>query len=179
MMAPRYQEIKTADIPVASLPGGVQVRVICGEAGGVSGPVEGVVIEPQYLDMSVPAEVEYTHPTPPGHTVIVYVIAGMGRFCPEDHRPGGGRADAFQFNPGDHLYSDQQPPLFQGNRSLIVFSDGDEIRVKASPEGVRFLLMAGRPIREPVAWSGPIVMNTNEELRQAYEDLQNGTFIKG
>jgi redox-sensitive bicupin YhaK (pirin superfamily) len=173
MMDPRYQEIKNEQIPEVPLPGGVKIRVICGQAGGVRGPVEGVVTEPEYLDISVPAGGKYTHPTVPGHTVIAYVIAGAGSFCPEE-----GAMESAQSDAGDHLYAAPQQGRLTGNRSLIVFSDGDEIRVDAGEEGVRFLLMSGKAIKEPVAWNGPIVMNTNEELRQAYLDLQNNTFIK-
>jgi hypothetical protein len=173
MMPPRYQEIKSANIPEVPLPGGVRVRVICGLAGSVRGPVEGVVTQPEYLDISVPPGGDYTHPTVRGHTVIAYVIAGAGSFCPEE-----GAIEASQFDGGDRLYVPPQRSHHIGNRSLIVFFDGDEIRVTAGEHGVRFLLMSGKPIKEPVAWNGPIVMNTNEELRQAYEDLQNGVFIR-
>ncbi|MHC1781839.1 MAG: pirin family protein [Anaerolineaceae bacterium] len=173
MMDPRYQEIKSEQIPEVPMPGGVRIRVICGQAGGIRGPVEGVVTGPEYLDVCVPAGGEYNHPTVSGHTVIAYVIAGAGSFCPEE-----GSVEAAQYDGGDHLYATPQRSHLLGNRTLIVFSDGDEIQVSAGEHSVRFLMMSGKPIKEPVAWNGPIVMNTNEELRQAYEDLQNGTFIK-
>ncbi len=180
MMAPRYQEVKSAKIPEVELQDGVKVRVICGMVGGVSGPVEDIITEPEYLDISVPAGVAYTHPTLPGNTAIAYIFEGTGLFS---HQEGAtplatAQAGAFQYDAGDRLYSNLQPPCLLGNRSLIVFTDGDEVQVTGGEQGVRFLFMAGKPIKEQVAWNGPIVMNTAEELRQAYEDLQNGTFIK-
>jgi quercetin 2,3-dioxygenase len=180
MMKPRYQEVKSNQIPEVLLPEGVKVRVICGMTGGAIGPVEDIVTEPEYLDVTIPAKASYSHPTVAGHTVIAYVIDGEGRFGPQEaaNPVGPQQAGAFQFDAGDRLYSNLQPSRDLGNHSLIVFSDGNEVQVSAGEKGVRFLLMSGKPIKEPVAWNGPIVMNTNEELRKAYEDLQNGTFIK-
>lgn len=180
MMKPRYQEVKWDQIPEVALPDGVKVRVICGMVDGTKGPVEDIVTEPEYVDVTVPAKTSYSHPTVAGHTVIAYVIYGDGQFSQDDdaNPVGSQKAGAFQFDAGDRLYSNLQPPRYLGNHSLVVFSDGDEVQVTAGETGLRFLLFSGKPIKEPVAWNGPIVMNTNEELRKAYEELQNGTFIK-
>jgi len=158
MMDPRYQDIKSADIPEAELDNGVKIRIICGEVNGISGPVKDIVIEPEYLDITIPAGVEYSHPTKKGHTVFVYVIGGSM----ETWGHGGGEE-------GD----------FIGNRTLILFDDGDQVTLKAAEgEPVRFLLVAGKPLHEPISWGGPIVMNTKEELNRAFEEYRSGTFIK-
>jgi len=157
MMAPRYQDVKSDQIPVVTLEGGVTVRIICGQFAGERGPVENIVIDPQYLDISVPAGTRFTFPTQGGYTVFAYVMDGRAAF---DNDP------------------DRQPIAWPGNRSLVVFEDGEQVLVNTADDPVRFLLISGRPIREPVAWYGPIVMNTQAELRQAFEELQNGTFIK-
>ncbi len=154
MMEPRYRDVKAADIPVVTLDGGAVVRVICGEVQGVRGPAQDIVIEPQYLDVSVPAGSVFVHPTPPGHTVFAYIFEGQGLF---------GEGDGAQ-----NL----------GNQMLVVFGDGEQVRLSGGEQGVRFLLVSGKPLREPVAWRGPIVMNTQDELRVAMRELQEGTFIK-
>ena len=153
MMAPRYQEVASDTIPEVVLESGAKVRVIAGRVGETAGPVREIVIDPELLDVTLPARSELTHPTKRGHTVIVYVIDGRGRF------------------------SDQKNAL-DGNETLLLFEDGDEITVSAEAETVRFLLFSGKPINEPVAWQGPIVMNTQEELRVAFEEYEKGTFIK-
>jgi len=153
MMDPRYRDVRAGDIPVAVLPGGVQARVICGRAGDVSGPVRDIVTEPEYLDVTVPPGSVHEHPARRGHTAIAYVISGRGYF---DERRGR---------------------LF-GNGELLLFGEGDRITVSTGGEPVRFLFLSGRPLGEPVAWTGPIVMNTREELRQAFEEYDKGTFIK-
>ncbi len=170
MMAPRYQDVKNAQIPVVSLPDGVTVRVICGEVAGVRGPVENIVIDPQYLDFSLPAKTRFTFPTPPGHTVFAYVIDGRATFCDEN--------DPFAYEREGSNYFDTPHEPWLGDRTLIVFEDGEQILVSTTDLPVRFLLISGRPIREPVAWYGPIVMNTEAELRQAFDELEKGTFIK-
>lgn len=152
MMDPRYRDITQAQIPVVTTPAGVTIRLICGEAQGVSGPAKDIVIEPQYLDVTVPAHTLSMHPTPAGHTVFAYVIEGQASFAP-------GAAEL-----GDH--------------SLVLYEDGDSIEVVTAEEAVRFLLISGKPLREPVAWYGPIVMNTQEEIRTAFREYQEGTFIK-
>jgi quercetin 2,3-dioxygenase len=170
MMTPRYQDVKSAQIPNVSLEGGVTVRIICGEVGGVRGPVENIVIDPQYLDISLPAKTRCAFPTPPGHNVFAYVIDGKATFCDEQ--------DPFAYEREGSNYFDTQHNRCLGDRTLIVFEDGEQILVNTEDQAVRFLLISGRPIREPVAWYGPIVMNTQAELRQAFDELEQGTFIK-
>jgi hypothetical protein len=152
MSKPRYREVKDADIPDVAADG-VNVRIICGEFNGIKGPITDVTIAPQYLDVRVSANATFTHPTPSDHTVIAYIYAGNG-----------------DFDPNQEMTAD--------NNTLLIFNEGDQIQVTAGAEGVRFLLISGRPLREPVAWQGPIVMNTRAELETAYRELQNGTFIK-
>jgi redox-sensitive bicupin YhaK (pirin superfamily) len=154
MMDPHYQDVKAADVPEVACPGGARVKVIAGTVNGVSGPVKGVVIDPEYLDVAVPPGASFTHPVTPGHTVFAYVFEGEGDFGP-------GKVEA--------------PP---SAGTLVHYGDGDEVTVTAGDGGVRFLLVSGRPIGEPVAWYGPIVMNTREELRVAAQELKDGTFIK-
>lgn len=154
MMAPRYRDLASAHIPQVNGPEGVSIKIICGEVDGVRGPVGDIVIEPEYLDVTLPAGAAFCHATRPGHTVFAYVIDGQGVF---GEQPGEASAD---------------------NRTLVVFDAGDEIRALAGDSGVRFLLIAGKPLGEPVAWQGPIVMNTQTELRVAFEEYRRGTFIK-
>ncbi len=170
MMDPRYQEITSDEIPTVTLDDGVIAHVICGEVNGVRGPAENIVIDPQYLDITVPANTRFVFPTTPGHTVFAYVINGKGLFCEE--------SDPFAYPREGSNYFDMQVDRWLGNRTLILFEDGEQIQVATKDDPVRFLLISGQPINEPIAWYGPIVMNTEQELRQAFEDLQNGTFIK-
>ena len=170
MMDPRYRDVKDATIPIISRPDGVKIRVICGEVDGQSGPVQDVVIDPEYIDVSVPAKTEFTHPTKPGHTVFAYIIEGKGTFCDQK--------DPYSYEVEGANYFDLQRDPFLGNGSLIVFKDGEQIKVTTGDFDVRFLLISGQPIKEPVAWYGPIVMNTTAELQLAFEEFQNGTFIK-
>jgi redox-sensitive bicupin YhaK (pirin superfamily) len=152
MTAPRYQEIKAADIPVVRESDGAEVRVVCGHFGDTKGPVQGVAADPMYLDVFVPSGKTRTIPVEPSHNAFAYVFGGSGKL-------GSSAAEA-------------------ANRSLIVFGAGDEIRVEAGKDGVRFLLVSGKPLNEPIAWYGPIVMNTEGELKKAFEELENGTFLK-
>jgi len=170
MMDPRYQEVKTKQIPTVTLGNNISVRVICGEVSGVRGPVENIVINPQYLDFIIPAKTRFSFPTPSGHTVFAYVIDGAAAFCDD--------LDPFAYEREGQNYFDMQPNRWLGNRSLVLFEDGDQILVNTGNELVRFLLISGRPIHEPIAWYGPIVMNTQEELHQAFDELNQGTFIK-
>lgn len=153
MMDPRYRDVAARQIPAVELPGGGEARVICGEIGETSGPVRDIVTEPEYLDISLPADARFEHPTVPGYTVLAYVIAGSA-------------------------YFDDQRKNRAGNEGLILFGDGDSIVVSTVSEPVRFLLLSGRPIGEPVAWHGPIVMNTREELETAFREYDMGDFIK-
>ena len=156
MMPPRYRDVRAGEIPEAVLAGGVRVKVIAGTVAGVQGPVRDIVIEPEMLDVTVPAGQTFTHAVAAGHTVIAYVLVGSG-----DFGEGGDGGNG---------------PI--GPETVVLYEQvGDEIRVQAQTE-TRFLLLSGRPLNEPVAWRGPIVMNTQEELRQAFEEYHNGTFIR-
>ncbi|MEN6426969.1 MAG: pirin family protein [Phycisphaerales bacterium] len=170
MMAPRYREVTAGQIPQMTLKDGVQVRIICGHVDGTEGPVRDIVTDPVYLDVSVPPRSEYIHPIPRDHTVFAYVIEGKGYFCREK--------DPFTYEMQGANYFDMQRDPFVGDGVLVLFERGEQIAVSTEKEPVRFLLVAGRPIGEPVAWYGPIVMNTEEELRTAFEEYRDGTFIK-
>lgn len=170
MTPPRYQDISSADIPEITDDDGTRVRVICGEFWGKTGPVVGVAADPRYLDVRVPPNQRRTLPVESSRHAFAYVFEGSGTF-----------RDASKPRPvlTEKVGGDDDNLLDAvGNRSLVLFDSGDEIVVEAGPEGIKFLLVSGKPIEEPVAWRGPIVMNTQEEIRQAYVDLQNGTFIK-
>jgi redox-sensitive bicupin YhaK (pirin superfamily) len=170
MMDPRYRDVKRADIPDVELPGGVHARVISGAVGRVRGPVRDIVIDPEYLDVSMPRQAELVHPTKPGHTVIAYVFEGEGCFSPE------APASSYEVEPASYFDLERKP--VQGDHAVVLFGDGDRIRVTTAASAVRFLLFAGRPLGEPVAWRGPIVMNTQEELQTAFREYRNGTFVK-
>ena len=170
MMDPRYQEVKSAQIPVVTLQHNVIVRVICGEVAGVHGPVEDIVTDPQYLDITVPAKTRFAFPTSSGHTVFAYIIDGKATFCDEK--------DPFAYEREGSNYFDTQHDLEMGDRTLVVFDDGEQILINTEDNSVRLLLISGHPIREKVAWYGPIVMNTEAELRTAFEELEKGTFVK-
>lgn len=170
MSKPNYQEVKSDQIPEIELKDGTRMRIICGEVEGVSGPVTDVAIAPQYLDVQIPAGVKYIQPTSRGHTVFAYIYEGDGLFCQE--------ADPFAYEREGSNYFDTAQDSLPGNHSLVVFGDGEQIEVSGGKEGVRFLLISGKPLLEPVAWYGPIVMNTEAELRTAFDELQKGTFIK-
>ncbi len=170
MMDPRYRDVTSEQIPEVKLPSGAVVRVISGEVSGTKGPVQGVVIDPEYIDVTVPANSEFKHPTKMGHTVFAYIIDGQGYFCREK--------DPFTYEVEGKNYFDIQRDPFVENGTLVLFDDGDEMVVFTEEKEVRFLLISGKPIGEPVAWYGPIVMNTQEELRVAFNEYRQGTFIK-
>ena len=170
MMNPRYRDVKKADIPEVELPGGATVRIICGRVGKTEGPVRDIVIEPEYLDVSLHPGASFVHPTRPGHTVIAYVFEGQGCFSDETG------LSAYDIEPAS--YFDLERKSFLGDHSVILFGDGGRIKVSTTDSSVRILLISGRPLGEPVAWQGPIVMNTQEELRTAFREYRNGTFIK-
>ena len=170
MMAPRYRDLKRDQIPEVRLDNGTTVKVICGKVGNSEGPVRDIVIEPEYLDISVPPKTQFVHKTTNGHTVLAYVISGKGYFCKEKN--------PFTYEVAGDNYFDMQRDPFVGNGSLILFEDGEEIVAFTEDDPVRFLLVSGKPIREPVAWYGPIVMNTQSELQLAFEEYNNGTFLK-
>lgn len=170
MMDPRYRDVKREQIPEVMLESGSTIRVICGTVRDKKGPVRDIVIDPEYLDVSVPAESEFIHPTKRGYTVFAYVIDGKGYFCKEKN--------PFTYEAQGVNYFDIQRDPFVGDGVLVLFDDGDEIIAITEDKPIRFLLISGKPIGEPVAWYGPIVMNTQEELRIAFEEFNNGTFIK-
>ena len=170
MTAPRYQDIVAADIPEVVDDDGTRVRVIVGDFWGKQGPVDGVAADPQYIDVSVPPGKRKRLKVDTTRHAFAYVFAGSGTFR-DASDPHGVLTEATDGT--DVIRRDET-----GNRSLVLFDSGDEVGVQAGDEGIRFLLVSGKPLEEPVAWYGPIVMNTQEQLRQAISDLRSGTFIK-
>ena len=170
MTAPRYQEVTAPEIPVITDDDGTVVRIVCGSFWGKRGPVEGVAADPVYLDVTVPAGKRKSLPIETSRHVFAYVFTGAGKFC---------NASGPLEVPTEPVgWADTSPPTEADNRSLVLFDNGDEVTIQAGEEGVRFLLVSGKPIEEPVAWYGPIVMNTQEQLRQAFAELERGTFLK-
>ena len=165
MTKPRYQDVPGKDVPDVTDDDGTSVRVVCGEFWGRKGPIEGVAADPRYLDISVPPRTRRVIPVESSRHAFAYVFAGSGTF-----------RDASEPRAVRNELKDGEYDL--GNRSLVLFDSGDEIVVESGDEGIRFLLVSGQPIEEPVAWYGPIVMNTQAELRQAMRELQLGTFIR-
>jgi redox-sensitive bicupin YhaK (pirin superfamily) len=153
MMDPRYQEIRSAKVPTVSPRDGVTIRVIAGTVSGVTGPVKQIIADPRFLDVSLGPDTFLTHGVPDGHTAFAYIIGGEGTFDAEE---------------GHRVH----------NRDVVLFTSGSSIWVRSFGKGMRFLLIAGKPLGEPIAWRGPIVMNTREELRLAFHEFDNGTFIK-
>ena len=170
MMAPRYQEVKSADIPEIKDDDGTQVRVVCGSFWGTKGPVDGIAADPMYLDVSVPPRRRKTLPVETTRQAFAYVFAGSGKFC----NSSGPLAV-----PTEGVgWADTTLPREADNRSLVLFDRGDELTVQAGEDGIRFLLVSGEPLKEPVAWYGPIVMNTQKQLQEAFAELDAGTFLK-
>ncbi len=153
MMDPRYQEVKRARIPEVQVSKGITAKVICGDVAGVRGSVRDIVVDPDYVDVHVSPHAAFEHRVKRGHTAFAYVLRGRGRFDP----------DSREAVDSEHL---------------VIFGNGDRVRIEALSDPLRFLLISGKPIGEPVAWWGPIVMNTRKELELAIEEFQNGTFIK-
>jgi redox-sensitive bicupin YhaK (pirin superfamily) len=171
MTAPRYQEVTAKDIPEVVDDDGTRVKIVVGAFWGKRGPVDGIAADPTYLDISVPPGQRKTLPVETTRHAFAYVFAGSGTFR-DASAPQGVLTDT----TGE---IDETPMLdLSGNRTLVLFDRGDEVTVQAGPEGIRFLLVSGRPLGEPVAWHGPIVMNSRQEILQAMEDLRNGTFIR-
>ncbi len=156
MSPPRYQDITAGEIPVVRGSGGIEVRVIAGDVQGTAGPVTGIAAQPVYLDVTLPGGIDFTHPTPLGHTVLAYVFEG--RAACGVNEDGGGTA--------------------LNSRGFVSFTDGERVRIIAGDQGARLLLLAGKPLGEPVARHGPFVMNTREEIEQALRDLRDGSFIR-
>lgn len=153
MMSPRYRDVKSNQIPEVKTRDGVRIKIISGVVESVQGPVQDIVIDPQYLDIEIPQGVEFEHPTESGHTVFAYITGGEWIFRGDEETP-------------------------HGNGTLVLFGDGDSVRIKAGDQWLRLLLISGKPLGEPIAWYGPIVMNTEEELKLAFREYQEGTFIK-
>lgn len=170
MMDPRYRDVKSGQIPEVSLAKGVKVRIICGQVNGVMGPVKDIVTDPEYLDVTIPAQSAFKYPARKGHTVFAYVIDGEGYF------DEGRNSYAYEVEGAN--YFDFKRECLITSENLIIYGDGDEVLISTDHTQVRFLFISGKPIKEPVAWYGPIVMNTQEELKVAFEEYQNGTFIK-
>jgi redox-sensitive bicupin YhaK (pirin superfamily) len=170
MMTPRYRGIVAGEIPEVTLKDNVKVKVICGDVNQVKGPVQDIVTDPQYLDVSVPAKTCFSHQVRKGHTVFAYVIEGSGYFEAEH--------DPYRFDMEGSNYFDMARDPAIRPESLVLFDDGDECSVVTNSEPIRFLLVSGKPIGEPVAWYGPIVMNTQAELKTAFREFHNGTFLK-
>ena len=170
MTNPRYQEVKSGEIPDVKDDDGTHVRVVCGEFWGKKGPVEGVAADPIYLDVSVPPGRRRSLPVEVVRHAFAYVFAGSGKFC--------NASDPLAVPTEPVGWLETTPPSHADDRSLILFDRGDEVEVQAGEDGIRFLLVSGKPLEEPVAWYGPIVMNTQEQLRQAFNELEMGTFLK-
>jgi quercetin 2,3-dioxygenase len=171
MTAPRYQDIPSGEIPALVEDDGTRVRVICGDFRGKRGPVDGIAADPRYLDISVPPGRRKTLPVEIERHAFAYVFEGSGTFSGAS-APFGVLTEK-ETADGETLVRERT-----GNRSLVLFDSGDEVTVQAGDDGIRFLLVSGKPLQEPVAWYGPIVMNTQAELQQAVSELRNGTFIK-
>jgi redox-sensitive bicupin YhaK (pirin superfamily) len=170
MTDPRYQDIPSLAIPEVTEDDGTRARIICGEFWGKRGPVEGVAADPNYIDISVPPGLKRTLKVEVTRNAFAYVFAGAGTFRDS--------SDARAVLTEQVAKPDASPIYDATNHSLVLFDRGDEVVVQAGPEGIRFLLISGKPLEEPVAWYGPIVMNTDDELRQAMRELNDGTFIR-
>jgi hypothetical protein len=168
MMLPRYQDVKSKDIPEVVLAGGVRVRVISGTVDGVRGPVQNILIDPEFLDVSVPAHTVFVHPVERTHTVFAYVIEGEGYFDQEGNPFEVKGAGSPEFTAKSSY----------GAETLIAYQHGEAVMVATKGKPVRFVLASGKPLGEPIAWQGPIVMNTRQELALAFEEYEKGTFIK-
>ena len=166
MTTPRYQDVESENVPEVTDDDGTTARIICGDFWGKSGPVDGIATDPRYLDIWVPPNQRKTLPVETSRHAFAYVFEGDGAFR-DASEPQAVQTEAVGGVDGA-----------VENRSLVLFDSGDEVTVQAGEEGIRFLLVSGQPLEEPVAWRGPIVMNTDDELRQAYAELRSGTFIE-
>jgi quercetin 2,3-dioxygenase len=170
MTAPHYQEVKAPQIPIVTDDDGTQARIVCGEFWGKKGPVDGIAADPIYLDVTVPPGKRKRLAVDTSRHAFAYVFAGSGKFC---------NASGPLAVPTEGVaWLDTAPPAEANDRSLVLFDTGDEVVVQAGDEGIRFLLVSGKPLQEPVAWYGPIVMNTQAQLREAFDELKEGTFLK-
>jgi hypothetical protein len=173
MTKPRYQDVPSRNVPDVVEDDGTTIRVLCGKFGGKTGPVEGIAADPRYFDVAVPAGLRKRLAVEVEQFAFAYVFAGSGSFR-DASEPRGVETEKIAGPASPPGVSDDA-----ANRSLVLFDRGDEVVVQAGEEGIRFLLVSGRPIGEPIAWYGPIVMNTEEELLQAQRELREGTFIAG
>jgi hypothetical protein len=187
MTSPRYQDVSSREIPEITDNDGTIVRVVCGEFWGKRGPVDGIAADPRYLDVWVPPRKRKTLHVETSRHAFAYVFEGAGTFRdasqPRSVLTENALTGEIKLNEIASPSLRDRNPMQQnfdetGNRSLILFDNGDEVTVQAGESGIRFLLISGKPLNEPVAWYGPIVMNTDEELRQAIAELRSGTFIK-
>jgi redox-sensitive bicupin YhaK (pirin superfamily) len=171
MTSPRYQDVAGKDVPEVTDDDGTKVRVVIGNFWGKKGPVDGIAADPRYLDVSVPPGKRKRLPVETTRHAFAYVFEGSGTFR-DASEPRAVKTEQVDGPRQETIYDDAK------NRSLVLFDRGDEVIVQAGEQGIRFLLVSGQPLEEPVAWRGPIVMNTDEELRQAYAELRAGTFIR-
>lgn len=169
MMDPRYRDVKKNTIPEVKCKDGTLIKIVCGKVDGVQGPVKDIVIDPEYLDISVPAKTTFIHKVKPGHTAFAYTFEGEAYF-------DKGK-DSFEYEIEGANYFDFKRECLITEESLVLYGNGDEVCVTTKDKSVRFLLISGKPLKEPVAWYGPIVMNTQEELKVAFEEYNNGTFV--
>jgi redox-sensitive bicupin YhaK (pirin superfamily) len=170
MTSPRYQEVKSNAIPEVKDDDGTSVRIVCGSFWGKRGPVDGIATDPIYVDVTVPPGRRKTLPIETTRHAFAYVFSGAGKFC---------NASGPLAVPTESVgWLDTTPPAQAENRSLVLFDRGDEVMVQAGDDGIRFLLVSGKPLEEPVAWYGPIVMNTQEQLQRAFAELREGTFLR-
>ncbi len=170
MTKPRYQDVASKEIPTVVDDDGTIVRILCGDFWGKTGPVQGIAAEPRYLDITLPPNTTRSIPVETTRHAFAYIIAGTVRFH--------GASDPKSVRIEDPMNHGVELQQFAGNRSLVLFDQGDSIQVESGEEGGQFLLVSGEPIKEPVAWRGPIVMNTKDEIRQAFRELDEGSFIK-
>jgi len=170
MMDPRYRGVTSNQIPQVVTDSGASVKIICGQFNGKQGPVQDIVTDPEYLDITLPAKSQFKHPAGKGRTVMAYIVEGAGYF--------DSKQDPYTFEEVEANYFDFKRERLLTSEHLVAFEDGDEVLITTEEKAVRFLLISGNPIHEPVAWYGPIVMNTQEELRTAFEEYEKGTFIK-
>jgi redox-sensitive bicupin YhaK (pirin superfamily) len=170
MMEPRYRGITSHQVPEVKVAGGSVIKVVSGEVAGVKGPVRDIVTDPEYLDVVVPPKASFSHRVRRGYTAFAYVIDGSGVFAPD--------GDPFEYEIEGRNYFDFERERAIGPETVVLFDDGEEINITSGAHPLRFLLISGKPIKEPVAWYGPIVMNTRDELRIAFEEYEQGTFLK-
>ena len=170
MIDPRYREVKSEQIPQTAVEGGARVKVIAGRVNGTQGPVKDIVINPEYLDITIPAGTSISHPVQPDHTVLAYVVEGAAYF--DESR------DSFSYDVVSSSYFDFDGECLIGPGNLVLYDSGDLAVIATAEKPARLLFISGKPLGEPVAWYGPIVMNTQEELRTAFEEYRKGTFIK-